>query len=344
MRADCASVLAATAAEPLSPAVAQSLVCTASTPVVVAGGGAALGRTQGRRCCCGGLHRAGGIWQARRGFMQLLGTVAGAVAVPAAAQVDVGQASRMRHLVSAQELEEAANVQYAQLLQEARARGALVAGDDPQAARLKAIARRLIAHAAPWNPRAARWQWSVALIRSNEINAFCMPGGKIAFFTGILQRLRLTDDEAAAVMGHEMAHALREHSREQLAKSTATHLGLALGVQLLGLGDWGNLAADLGGRLLELKFSRSDEAEADLVGLELAARGGYEPQAAVTLWQKMGQATGDGGLPFLSTHPSGPQRIRQLQDSVPKVQPLYQQAAVPQPGQAPARGGGAEAR
>ena len=129
------------------------------------------------------------------------------------------------------------------------------------------------------------------------------------------------------VMGHEMAHALREHARARMAKSEATNIGLRLGAQLLGLGNMGDLAANLGGQLLSLKFSRGDESDADLVGLELAARAGFDPQAAVTLWRKMGEATGNqGGLEFLSTHPSGPDRIRELQDNVPKVQGLYQAA------------------
>lgn len=154
-----------------------------------------------------------------------------------------------------------------------------------------------------------------------------MPGGKIAFYTGIIEQLQLTDDEIAMIMGHEMAHALREHSREQLAKNQATSIGISLGAQLLGLGDLGNAAARLGGQLLSLKFSRGDESEADLVGLELAARAGYTPQASVSLWRKMGQATGDrGGLEFLSTHPAGPERIRELERNIPRVEGLYEAA------------------
>lgn len=253
---------------------------------------------------------------------------AAVLALPALAQVEVGSASRMRRLVPAEQLEQSAAQQYAQLLQQAKAKGALVPEGDAQVRRLQAIARRLIPFTPPWNERARQWQWQVALIRSDEVNAFCMPGGKIAFFTGILDKLRLTDDEVAMVMGHEMAHALREHAREQLAKNSATGIGLSLGAQLLGLGDLGNYAARLGGQLLSLNFSRNDESDADLVGLEIAARAGFNPQAAVRLWEKMGQATGSNGqgLNFLSTHPSGPQRIRQLQANVPKVQGLYEQA------------------
>jgi Zn-dependent protease with chaperone function len=166
----------------------------------------------------------------------------------------------------------------------------------------------------------------VNLIQSPQINAFCMPGGKIAFYTGILDKLKLSDDEAAMIMGHEMAHALREHARERMAKSSATSFGLRLGAQLLGLGDLGNVAADLGTQLLSLKFSREDESEADLVGLELAARSAYQPQASVSLWEKMTAASGGAGPGFLSTHPSGPNRIRELQTNVPKVQGLYEAA------------------
>jgi hypothetical protein len=120
------------------------------------------------------------------------------------------------------------------------------------------------------------------------------------------EQLKLTDDEAAMIMGHEMAHALREHARERIAKTQATNLGLRLGAQLLGLGDLGNVAANLGGQLLTLKFSRDDESEADLVGLELAARAAYQPAAGVSLWQKMGKASGGsgkGGWPFCPPTP-----------------------------------------
>ena len=264
-------------------------------------------------------------WSARRGFLLAAGSAAVA---PALAQVEVGSASTMRKLVPAETLERSAAQQYQQMLDQARAQRALAPAEHPQLQRLHAIAKRLIPFTAPWNERAGQWRWEVNLIGSQQINAFCMPGGKIAFYTGILDKLKLTDDEAAMIMGHEMAHALREHARERLAKTQATNLGVRLGAQLLGLGDLGNAAASLGAQLLTLKFSRSDETDADLVGLELAARAGYQPDASVSLWQKMGKASGSqqAGLAFLSTHPSGPDRIRELQQNVPKVQGLYQAA------------------
>ena len=245
---------------------------------------------------------------------------------PAQAQVDVGRASVMRQLVPAETLEGSATQQYQELLQKAKAQGALADASHPQLQRLRSIAQRLIPYAAQWNPRANQWRWEVNLIGSKQINAFCMPGGKIAFYTGIIDQLKLTDDEIAMIMGHEMAHALREHSREQLATNQATSIGISLGAQLLGLGDLGNAAARLGGQLLSLKFSRNDESDADLVGLEMAARAGYNPHAAVSLWRKMGEATGEGGIGFLSTHPTGPDRIRQLEGNVPRVMGLYEQA------------------
>jgi len=266
-------------------------------------------------------------WSSRRAFV-LAGAGAAALgnAGTVLAQVDVGKSSALRKLVPAERLEEAAGQQYAQMLAQAKAQRALAPDNHPQLLRLRAIASKLIPFTAPWNDRARQWRWEVNLIGSKQINAFCMPGGKIAFYTGILDQLKLSDDEAAMIMGHEMAHALREHARERLAKSQATSIGLSLGAQLLGLGDLGNMAANLGTQLLTLKFSREDESEADLVGLELAARAAYQPDASVTLWQKMTAAGGGSGPGFLSTHPSGPDRIRQLQANVPKVEVLFNQA------------------
>ncbi|MBS3910313.1 MAG: M48 family metallopeptidase [Hydrogenophaga sp.] len=266
------------------------------------------------------------VWSARRAFVLAGAAAATAAALPAAAQVDVGRSSALRKLVPADELESAARQQYAQMMSEASGRQALLPASHPQVQRLRGIARRIIPHAPPWNARATQWQWEVNLIESPQVNAFCMPGGKIAFYTGILDKLKLNDDEAAMIMGHEMAHALREHARARVAKSSATNIGLRLGAQLLGLGELGNMAAGLGTQLLTLRFSREDESEADLVGLELAARAAFKPQASVSLWQKMTATTGGAGAGFLSTHPSGPNRIRDLQANVPKVQGLFEQA------------------
>jgi Zn-dependent protease with chaperone function len=244
------------------------------------------------------------------------------------AQVDVGQASSLRKLIPAETLEASARQQYRQTLGEADSKGALAPDDYPQLKRLRAIAERLIPFTTQWNSDSRKWKWEVNLIGSKQINAWCMPGGKIAFYTGILEQLQLNDDEVAMIMGHEMAHALREHSRERLAKSKATSMGLSVASQLLGLGQMGDVAANLGTQLLSLKYGRDDETEADLVGLEIAARGGFKPEASVQLWKKMMAASGGGKgqLSFLSTHPSGNNRIQELEANLPKVAHLYEKA------------------
>ncbi|MGJ7605873.1 M48 family metallopeptidase [Variovorax sp. LT1R20] len=264
-------------------------------------------------------------WQLRRAFLLIAAGVA--MSRPALSQVNVGNASVARNLVPADKIEAAGVQQYGQLLAQARAKNALAGDNNAQLQRLRAIAQRLIPFATPWNTRAREWKWEVNLIGSKQINAFCMPGGKIAFFTGILEQLKLSDDEVAMVMGHEMAHALREHARARMAKSAGTGAALSIGAQLLGLGQVGDLAARAGTQLITLKFSRSDETEADLVGLELAARAGYDPKASVSLWNKMATASkNQGGLSFLSTHPSGTDRIAKLEANIPKVESLYRNA------------------
>ena len=254
----------------------------------------------------------------------------GAVLAPSLADaregVEVGKNSSFTKLVPAGQVEQAAGQQYQQLLQEAASKKALGADNHPQVIRLRAIAQKIIPHALEWNPRAKDWKWEVNLLGSNQINAFCMPGGKIAFYSGILDQLKLTDDEVAMVMGHEIAHALREHARERMGKNAATGIGANLVGQLLGVGSLGQQALGMGAQLLTLKYGREDESEADLVGMELAARAGYNPSAGVSLWNKMG-ATNKGAPPqFLSTHPSGPTRIADIERNLPKVVPLYDRA------------------
>ena len=150
--------------------------------------------------------------------------------------VEVGAPSSLSRLVPADQVEQLAAQQYVKLANQAKAQNALLPDNHPQVVRVRAIARRLIPHTLEWNKRAAQWRWEVNVLQSKEINAFCMPGGKIAFYTGILEQLKLNDDEVAMIMGHEMAHALREHAREQMGKSAATGLGASLLSSLLGLG------------------------------------------------------------------------------------------------------------
>jgi predicted Zn-dependent protease len=269
----------------------------------------------------------------RRLSLGLLGAGA-ATAWPAWAQqregVDVGRTSSFAKLVPAEKVEQAAAQQFVQMQRQAKEKRALAPDDHPQLVRLRYIAQRIIPFTPPWNSRAKQWKWEVILLGNAQINAFCMPGGKIAFFWGILQRLQLNDDEVAMIMGHEMAHALREHARERMGKSFATRGAIELGSALFGLGDLGRMAAGMGEQLLTLTFSRDDESEADLVGMELAARAGYNPAAGVTLWQKMAEASKGGPPEFLSTHPKGDTRIKDIEVNLPKVEPLYERAPRPE--------------
>ena len=277
---------------------------------------------------------AGGFTRPIFGPAALVWALALSAAAPSALAregVDVGGNSAFTKLVPAEEVERSASKQYLQLLSQADEKRALAPKDNAQLQRLRAIAQKIIPFALDWNPRARSWQWEVNLIGSSQINAFCMPGGKIVFYTGILEKLQLSDDEVAMVMGHEIAHALREHARERMGKSAATH-GIARLAGALASSYFGidsritDGIASGGANLLTLEFSRDDESEADLVGMELAARAGYNPRAGVTLWQKMGAANKNAPPQWLSTHPAGTRRIADIEANLPKVMPLFERA------------------
>ena len=243
--------------------------------------------------------------------------------------VDVGERSRVAQLVPAEQIERSAAKQYDQLLREAASKRALAPPDHPQLQRLRAIAQRLIPNATRFNERAPQWKWEVNLIGSKQVNAFCMPGGKIAFFSGIIDTLKLTDDEIATVMGHEIAHALREHGRERAAKSTIAQgvtIGASVLSQIMGYGDLGGQLASAGAQLTLLSFSRGDETEADIVGMDLAARAGFDPRAGVVLWEKMAAASKGQPPQWLSTHPSHGSRIAEIRKNLDKTLPLYARA------------------
>jgi predicted Zn-dependent protease len=261
---------------------------------------------------------------------------AGAGAAPQGAQQQVVQdgiavrpLNKVWHAFTSEaQLEQQSSQTYNGLLQQAQAKGALYPANHPQVQRLRAIAARIIPFAPRWNPGAAKWNWQVNLLNSGEVNAFCMPGGRIAFFAGIIQKLKLTDDEIAAVMGHEMAHALREHGLERSAKSNVAALGARVGGAVLSawLGVDPRLtttATDAVGQLAMLKFSRDDEREADLVGLDLAARAGYDPRAGIALWRKMAALNQRAPIELLSTHPLGKERIGQIEQHMDVLLPLY---------------------
>ena len=247
--------------------------------------------------------------------------------------IGIDREQRMSPLVSEADLEEGAEQAYAQIIGEAKAQGAL--NSDPQmTARVRTIAERLIPHVDVFRKDALDWDWQVNVLQSDDLNAWAMPGGKIAFYSGIIQQLNLTDDEIAAIMGHEIAHALREHSRERASGQAVTNLitqggavigSVLSGYDLTGLSQPAQAVAQL---TFGLPNSRLHETEADRIGVELAARAGYDPRAAVVVWQKMAKLTGDNGGPaILSTHPSNEARIADLQNYSQKVLGLYQQAS-----------------
>lgn len=238
--------------------------------------------------------------------------------------VGIDRKQYISSLVSQTELNQTANNQYNQMMSQARAQSALDT-NQAQTQRVRKIAQNLINQVGVFRPDAQNWDWQIHVINSDQVNAWCMPGGKMAVYTGLINKTKATDDELAAVIGHEMAHALREHAREQMSQQMATNLGLSVLSAMTGSA----LVNDLGGTLTEVMFelpnSRTHEMEADRLGVELAARAGYDPRAAITLWQKMDALSGSGTPEFLSTHPSPASRINDLQIAADRVMPLYEQ-------------------
>lgn len=235
----------------------------------------------------------------------------------------VGANRKQLLLVSSDEVMNLASKSYQQTLSQARQKGVLDVNAS-QLARLKRIANHLIPQTSVYRTDATKWQWEVHIIQAGTMNAYVMPGGKIVFYSGIIDNLKLTDAEIVAIMGHEMAHALREHSREKLSRSMATGGVISIASAAFGLSAGQAQVAQLAGDVgLSLPHSRTQESEADKIGLELMARAGYNPNAAVSLWQKMQAKSGSSGPQFLSTHPSSSNRIKQIQDLLPAVMPLY---------------------
>lgn len=238
--------------------------------------------------------------------------------------VGVERQQTMSALVSARQIEQGAVQAYRQALTQAEQKGQLNR-DAALTTRVRAIAQRLIPQTGAFRSDAPGWSWEVNVIASPEVNAWCMPGGKIAVYTGLIQKLNASDDEIAAVMGHEIAHALREHARERASQQVnagivATGVGVALGGSQ-GSMDMASMVANL---TYNLPNSRLHETEADRMGVELAARAGFDPRGAVSLWQKMARVSGGGPPQWISTHPSSETRIRDLQDYSGRVMPLFE--------------------
>ena len=244
----------------------------------------------------------------------------------------VGVERKQLLLVSSAQMDQAAAAAYQNVLKEQTPKGN-VNKDPQQTERVRGIAKRLIPQTAVFRKDAPEWKWEVNVLTSPEVNAWCMPGGKIAVYTGIIEKLSITDDELAAVMGHEISHALREHGRERASQQAATGVGASLAgvvadIFLPGSGQLATAGAGAAGQLAyNLPYSRLQETEADRMGVELAARAGYDPRAAIALWQKMAKLSSGGAPPqILSTHPSNDTRIKDLEVFAQRVLPLYEQA------------------
>jgi predicted Zn-dependent protease len=226
--------------------------------------------------------------------------------------------------VSASEVDRLSAISYNDQNQKAKEKNILITSG-PAYDRLKVISNRLIAQTTVFRDDTQQWNWQLVLINAPILNATCASGGKITFYTGLIEQLNLADDEIAAIMGHEIAHALREHGRERLSQAMAQSAVANIAMAVAGpYGSAVSAANQAAQYVLVLPNSRQNESEADAIGLELAARAGYNPRAAISVWQKMNKAAdGKGTFEFLSTHPSGDTRIEQLTELMPAVEPLY---------------------
>lgn len=256
--------------------------------------------------------------------------IAGVVAVfnlkNTTSEGEVGADRKQVMLVSSESVEENARQAYAQVIAEAKSKG-ILNRDAATTKRVRDIASRLIAQTGNFRKDALDWKWEVNVITDNTVNAWCMAGGKIVVYTGIIETLKLNDAQLAAVMGHEITHALREHIREQTSRNQLVQNGIAIISQVAGLDAKERTIANLVGEYgLNLPFSRTQETEADNIGTELMARAGYDPKEAVKVWEKMSQISSGGTPEFMSTHPSNASRIKNLEVISEKVEGLYKEA------------------
>jgi predicted Zn-dependent protease len=237
----------------------------------------------------------------------------------------VGVERKQQMLVPSETIEQGAAQAYEQELKTARDKGVLNT-DQAQLARVTTIARRIVAATPAFRADAQTWKWQFNVQKTPELNAYCMPGGRIMVYTGLMEKMQLSDAELATVLAHEVAHALREHTRERVSRAYAQQLVLSGAAAVTGVSDsTANVANMVAEVTFQLPFGRDQESEADRIGLELMARAGYDPNAALTLWKKMAAAETSGTPKFLSTHPSPKDRIKDIEKNIPRVLPLYAQ-------------------
>lgn len=243
-------------------------------------------------------------------------------------QLQFGRYAVFRNLIPSPVLEAQAADEFAEIVRGAAHADRLYPATDPRVIRVRTILDKLIPYSLKWNERAKNWKWEIAVIRSPDIRMYCLPGGKIVIYSGILDRVRLNDNELGMLLGHEIAHALREHARERLGEQQAAQLDSSGTIpQLFGLADLGVAPLGIGSQLLEMKYSNTDETEADVIGSDIASRAGYDPRAAITLWDKLAAATRsnrDGG--YIYVHPYTPARRADIMKRLPDMLPLYAKA------------------
>ncbi|WP_083654636.1 M48 family metallopeptidase [Burkholderia sp. SRS-W-2-2016] len=233
-----------------------------------------------------------------------------------------------RNLIPSSMLEAQAAEEFNQIVYGASHANRLYADNDARVTRVRSSVDKMVPYSLKWNERAKSWKWEVAVVRSNDIRMYCLPGGKIVVYSGLLDRVRLNDSELGMLIGHEIAHALREHARMRLGQLQASQLDSSGTIpQLFGLADLGMAPLGIGSRLLEMKYESTDETEADVIGSDIASRAGFDPRAAVTLWDKLAQATrGNREQGFIYVHPYTPARREDIIKRLPDMLPLYAKA------------------
>ncbi|MDB5834817.1 MAG: peptidase [Caballeronia sp.] len=241
-------------------------------------------------------------------------------------QIRFGNAALFRNLIPSATLEQQSADEYAQILHEARRTKHLLGDDSPLVKRAREIANREIPFALKWNDRSKNWKWEVNVVRSDEIRMYCLPGGKIVIYSGLIDRLRLNDNELGMMIGHEIAHALREHARDRLGRQQAAQLSTGTIPPLFGFADISSTPLGIGEQLLAMRYTPADETEADVIGSEIASRAGYDPRAAITLWQKIDARTRRTPNGFIWMHPYGAARVHDLMKRLPDMMPLYAKA------------------
>jgi Zn-dependent protease with chaperone function len=241
--------------------------------------------------------------------------------------VRFGNIAVFRNLIPSPMLEAQAAAEYNEIVRGAAHSKLLYPDTDPHVQRVRQFVDRLAPYALKWSDRVKNWKWEVAVIRSPDIRMYCLPGGKIVVYGGLLDRVKLNDNELGMLLGHEIAHAVREHVRERLGEQQAAQIEAGATPQLFGLADLGMFPLGIGSRLVEMHYGRDDETEADVIGSDIAARAGYDPRAALTLWDKLAVATrAERDQGFIYTHPYTPARRADIVKRLADMMPLYAKA------------------